>query len=123
MEDGLNPILDDLNCSATLVALRADGASFMSGCNEGVTTKIRTTHPWVIYIHCAAHRLNLIVVTYLSTVSDAKNVIESYRSIHKVFNVAKNRERFEEFQRKFYPTEQVKAASSLIEVRWSCKFD
>ena len=90
LEDGINPILDEMNNSATLVALGADGASVMSGCIQGVATQIKTNHPWVIYIHCAAHHLNLIVASYLSTVSEARSVINCYKNIHKIFNVAKN---------------------------------
>ena len=88
----------------------------MSGCIQGVATQIKTNHPWVIYIHCTAHRLNLIVVSYLSTVSEARSVIDCYKNIHKIFNVAKNREKFEDFQRQFYPSKRVMAASSLIDV-------
>ena len=51
LEDGINPILDKMNNSATLVALGADGACVMNGCIQGVATQIKTNHPWVIYIH------------------------------------------------------------------------
>ena len=116
LEDGINPILDKMNNSATLIALGADGASVMSGCFQGVATQIKTNHPWVIYIHCAAHRLNLIVASYLSTVSEARSVSDCYKNLHKIFNVAKNREKFKDFQRQFYPSKRVIAASSLIDV-------
>lgn len=42
-----------------------DGANVMSGSNRGVQTKLREAHPQAknaIYVHCMAHRLNLVVV-------------------------------------------------------------
>ena len=48
------------------------GPSVMSGCNEGVYCKLRRNFSWLIYIHCAAHRLNLIVVANLKNICMAK---------------------------------------------------
>ena len=39
-----------------------DGAGAMAGSAEGVATHIQNQYPKVIYIHCAAHRLNLCIV-------------------------------------------------------------
>jgi len=42
-----------------------DGANVMSGSKNGVQTKLREAHPQAknaIYVHCMAHRLNLVVV-------------------------------------------------------------
>ena len=61
-----------MNTSASLLAVGADGASVMSGCYEGVAARLARQYPSLIYIHCAAHRLNLIVATYLSKVKAAK---------------------------------------------------
>lgn len=45
-----------------IVAQSYDGASVMSGCKGGVQTLLKEHHPNVVYIHCMAHRLNLVVV-------------------------------------------------------------
>lgn len=42
-----------------------DGANVMSGSMRGVQAKLREVHPQAknaIYVHCMAHRLNLVVV-------------------------------------------------------------
>lgn len=37
-----------------------DGASVMSGCNNGIQEKFRQEEPHALYIHCYARRLNLV---------------------------------------------------------------
>lgn len=39
-----------------------------------------------------------------------------------MFNVAKNREIFEETQKEVYHNEPIVSARSLSETRWSCRF-
>lgn len=39
-----------------------DDASVMSGCNTGVQTRVNDTNLAAVYIHCHAHRLNLVHV-------------------------------------------------------------
>ena len=69
------PTIGKLASSASRLVLGADGASVMSGCYEGVAAKLRRSYPWLLYIHCAAHHLNLIVAAYFCTVKEASNVI------------------------------------------------
>jgi len=48
--------------SIPIIAQSYDGAAVMSGCKNGIQTKIKQKHPEAIYIHCMAHKLNLVVV-------------------------------------------------------------
>jgi len=48
--------------SLPIIAQSYDGANVMSGCKGGVQTLLRKHHTNAIYIHCMAHRLNLVVV-------------------------------------------------------------
>ena len=95
----------------------------MSGCYEGVAAKLRRSYLWLLYIHYAAHRLNLIVAAYFRTVNEASNVINVYKTLHIIFNVASNREIFEAVQKELYPKQPIMAASFLTEVQWACKFE
>ena len=52
----------------------------------------------------------------------AKGLFDAYQSLHNVYNVAKNREIFEETQREVYPKAFNVSAKSLGETRWSCRF-
>ena len=55
-----------------VIAQSYDGASVISGQLGGVQTLMKEHYPYAIYIHCVAHRLNLIVV------DTCKNIIVSY---------------------------------------------
>ena len=121
VKEGVLPTSEQFASLSTLLALGADGASVMSGCYEGVAAKLKRSYPWLLYVHCAAHRLNLIVVEYFRTVKSASNVIKIYKSLHAIFNVASHREIFEATQRDIHPKEHIMAALSLTEVRWACK--
>lgn len=50
------------NINEPVVAQSYDGASVMSGRFNGVQQKIKIRYPEAIYIHCMAHRMNLIVL-------------------------------------------------------------
>ena len=45
-----------------IVAQGYDGAAVMSGSENGVQLKIREDHPSAVYIHCMAHKLNLVLI-------------------------------------------------------------
>lgn len=57
----------------SVLALGADGASVMSGCEGGLVGKMKQEIPKVIYVHCSAHRLQLALqdawkkIPYMST--------------------------------------------------------
>jgi hypothetical protein len=116
------PLLTSLKITAALVAGGADGASVMSGCHEGVFEKLKEFYEWIIYVHCAAHRLNLVVTCYLSTFSGADRVISVYTALHAIFNVANNREILEAQQRELYPNQQLLEICGMTVTRWSCHF-
>lgn len=45
-----------------IVGQSFDGANVMSGQKGGVQTKLKQIYPYAIYIHCMAHKLNLVIV-------------------------------------------------------------
>ncbi|CAK6971671.1 zinc finger MYM-type protein 1-like [Scomber scombrus] len=58
-----------------------DGASVMSGCNNGVQEKFRKEVPQAIYIHYHAHRLNLVLVDCVHNVSAAAEFFETLQML------------------------------------------
>ena len=123
VEDHIVPALKSSNISAVLVGGGADGASVMSGCHEGVFVKLLKHYSCLLYIHCAAHRLNLVVAAYLTSSPDIKVIIKTYNAIQVILNVANNREIFEAEQQNINPKKPVMSVGKLTEVRWSCKFE
>ncbi|CAF4092305.1 unnamed protein product, partial [Rotaria sp. Silwood1] len=54
--------LNELNIPLqTCISLCFDGASVMSGCHAGLHVLLKEHMPHGIYIHCSAHRLNLVI--------------------------------------------------------------
>ena len=57
------PYLQKLGIHGIMVGQSYDGASVMSGVNNGVQKIIRDTHEYAVYVHCLAHRVDLVLVT------------------------------------------------------------
>ena len=67
-----NAILEKLSKSGLSIkncrAQTYDGASVMSGCHNGVQSKIKQLQKKAIYIHCFSHVLNLCVMAGVDNV-------------------------------------------------------
>ena len=70
--------IDMKNC----VAQCYDGASVMSGSVSGVQTRIRELYPQAIYVHCHAHRLNLVIVDSMKLKQDVANFFSVCQSLY-----------------------------------------
>ena len=62
-----------------------DGRSAMAGTVGGVQAKIKVKYPKAAFLHCAAHRLNL-VVNDLNSVAEVRNAIGTVETIIKSFS-------------------------------------
>jgi hypothetical protein len=98
-----------LSEEATMVGQGYDGCSTMSGCVNGVQTRVRNIHPSAIFSHCASHRLNL-VVNKASTVSEIRNCVGTIKNVVVFF-------RESPLRRKLVPNIPL-----LCETRWTAKY-
>jgi len=64
-----------------------DGASVMRGSVRGVQARIREQVPHAVYIHCHAHRLNLVVV---DTISDIPKMSEFFNIVQTLYTFIAN---------------------------------
>ena len=55
---GVLNTLQNIGLTGNLIALGADGASVMSGCNEGVCSKLKRRYKWVHSLRCAPPKFN-----------------------------------------------------------------
>ena len=69
-----------------------DGASNMSGARSGCRTVIQQQVPLALYFHCAAHRLNLAVVSSCS-IQAFKNTESCIGEIARFFSYSPKRQR------------------------------
>ena len=67
-----------------------DGCSTMAGKENGVQVRIRSDYPLAVFVHCSAHRLNL-VVNDLNAVVDVRNTIGTVKAIIKFFGESPKR--------------------------------
>jgi len=67
-----------------LVGKGYDGAGNMSGQFNGVQSRIRQKYPKAMFVHCAAHRLNLALSSTLS-ISSVRNSLGVIKDFINLF--------------------------------------
>ena len=93
----LQPIIKDLmDQECFIIGIAADGASVMSGHVAGVQALLKKRYPWLIYVHCMAHRLSLVVVKSIKVT--CKDVIDILDKLHTIFSSAKSNDKFIQVQ-------------------------
>lgn len=70
-----------------IIAQSYDGANVMSGSKKGVQTLFREHYPDAIYIHCMAHRLNLVVINMCKHVKVQLNLFLKSKKIIIFFKI------------------------------------
>ncbi len=102
----------------TCVAQCYDGASVMSGSFSGVQALVKDIAPHVLYVHCLAHRLNLVLV---ATVKNIAEVCEFFATVQEVYvfltGSTPRHELFCEAQRE--ANLEVLELERLVDTRWS----
>lgn len=70
LKNGIDSIFDETNgqlkldaesYSTKIIGCTSDGASVNFGRKSGLMTRMASTRPWLIKIHCANHRIELAV--------------------------------------------------------------
>lgn len=72
--------------NAAIVAQSYDGAAVMAGHVSGVQQKIKLDHPCAVYIHCLAHKLNLVLVNSCSINRTAVGFFNTVEELYKYFS-------------------------------------
>jgi hypothetical protein len=86
-----------------------DGCSAMAGKEGGVQAKIRNMFPKAAFVHCSAHRLNLMV-NDLNFVMEVRNAIGTIKAIIKFFRESTKRRSL------------IRHVPLLCETRWTAKY-
>lgn len=82
-----------------LCGVATDGASVMVGCRTGVTTQLKGKNPFIVSIHCIAHRLALASGQAADSVPYIKQYQLYVNNIYKYFHYStKNTARLKEIQ-------------------------
>lgn len=99
-----------------------DGAANMAGCFKGAQTIIRSKYPKALYVHCAAHSLNL-AVSSACNIQPVKNCLGIIEKYYCFFNFPKrNHELFEVIDKGDWEP-KVKTLKRLCATRWVQRYD
>lgn len=84
-------VLDPLEYQLKLVGQCYDGASVMSGHLNGLQQKIKEHAPQAVFVHCLAHRLNLVLQQSFKKISKCRIFFASITGIPSFFHSSAKR--------------------------------
>ena len=82
----LDNTLHPFNYRNKLIGQSYDGASVMSGHLNGLQTKVKDEVPQAIFIHCLAHRLNLVLSQSCKNISNYRIFFANISGIPSFFH-------------------------------------
>lgn len=84
-------VIEDFDCKEKLVGQSYDGAAVMAGEISGLQTRIRAVCKDAIFVHCYAHKLNLVLSQSLAQIKDCKLFFMSLSGISSFFKKSTKR--------------------------------
>ena len=111
-----------LDYKANLVAQCYDGASVMSGRLSGVSTRIKEVCNSAVYIHCYAHRLNLVLVDTTKSIPEAANFFSLLQRLYVFLSGSYVHNKWKTVQNSMYPKQQHYELHRLSDTRWACRY-
>ena len=104
LSDAIQDELKQIGVSIhNLVGQGYDGAAVMSGKCAGVQEKIRTIIPQALYVHCFAHRLNLVIVQAVKSVVPVADFFAVLQLGYNFLSGSNVHSRWIAFQKEMYP--------------------
>ena len=91
----------------------------MSGSKNGVQSKIRKDQPSAVYVHCMAHKLNLVLVEACKVNRMVNSFFFTLKTIYCFFAQSMNNETFKEAQRSLGDKSEIVMIS---DTRWACRY-
>src|SRR6218665_1873631 len=108
-----------LDIALYLVGQGYDGASIMRGVNKGVQQLVRQSAPLAIYVHCYAHKLNLIDAC--KSVPEARDFFALLERLYVFTSGSPMHKKWVEAQNELYPGEPARQLQRLSDTRWACR--
>lgn len=99
-----------------------DGAAAMSGKFNGVQAHIKLEHPTALYVHCAAHSLNL-AVSKASEVPEIRNCLGTVGQTHNFFVYPKRKNVLTRVLADAEISPKAKTLKRMCATRWIERFD
>lgn len=112
-----------LDVKSNLVGQGYDGASVMSGERKGVQQRVKESAPLAIYVHCWAHRLNLVLVDSCKSVREAADFFALLERLYVFTSGSVVHVKWIAIQKECYPDEAPRQLKRLSDTRWSCRIE
>ncbi|XP_038062619.1 zinc finger MYM-type protein 1-like [Patiria miniata] len=112
-----------LDYRVNLVRQGYDGAAVMSGAVSGVATRIQEVASSAVYVHCYAHRFNLVIVDACKTVKEAASFFALLQQLYVFVSGSNVHQRWLKIQAAMFPGEQPRDLKRLSDTRWACRAD
>lgn len=120
----LSHVMDNLSIEWTdIVAVCFDGASTMSGYLSGVQAKFKEKNSKILYVHCYAHCLNLLLVDACTSSKDNKIVFDFFGIIQLTYSFIEGSAVRHAVLEKISSETNIslKTLKSLSNTRWACR--
>nr|XP_054755533.1 zinc finger MYM-type protein 1-like [Lytechinus pictus] len=106
-----------------LVGQGYDGASVMSGKISGVSARVRKEAKYAYYVHCHAHRLNLVLVDVTKGIPDAAQFFSLLEKLYVFVSGSYVHSKWIDIQKDMYPGESTRELKRLSDTRWACRVE
>ena len=103
-----------------IVAQANDGAAVMSGVNAGLQTLIKEHHSTAVYVHCMAHKLNLVIVNAFKVNTTVQDFFDLIESLYCLFSQPHPHSLLQDLQKKM--NIKLLEIVSLCDTRWACGY-
>ncbi|XP_050528113.1 zinc finger MYM-type protein 1-like [Daktulosphaira vitifoliae] len=103
------------------IAQTYDGASVMSGTQNGVQAIFQKEVPKALYTHCYNHRLNLVIVDVCKNVPKIEKIISLLQQLYNFINRSTVHMAFLGIQKELFPKKNTVELKKLCDTRWICQ--
>lgn len=87
----LSEHIDQFQCGEKLVAQTYDGAPVMAGSVSGLQTLVKQKYSEVLFVHCCAHRLNLVLEKSVDCIKECKVFFQTVSGLSSFFTKSSSR--------------------------------
>jgi len=98
-----------------------DGASVMSGHQNGVQAIFQKEVPKALYTHCYNHRLNLVIVDVCKNIPEIEQFMTLLQQLYNFVSRSTVHMVFLDLQKKCFPKKNTIELKKLCETRWICQ--
>ena len=94
----------------------------MRGKNSGVPARIKEICPTALYIHCYAHRLNLVLVDTTKSVPEAADFFSLLERLYVFMSGSYVHNKWKTIQHEMFPGLPPIELQRLSDIRWACRY-